>query len=97
MSLDTISTEDEQSQRSDDEEGVFEQGGGEVLAPIAAVIERDGRLDYLFNNGVRPDPLDRAEINNDGSINVADVVTLLEFLFNMGPPPPAPFPDPGCP
>lgn len=36
-----------------------------------------------------------ADANNDGTLNVADPVYLLTFLFGSGPPPPPPFPAPG--
>ena len=37
---------------------------------------------------------DASDINDDGNVNLGDIVFKLSFLFNGGPPPPAPFP--GC-
>jgi hypothetical protein len=38
---------------------------------------------------------DRADINDDGGVNIADAIYLLVYLFQHGPPPPAPFPEEG--
>jgi hypothetical protein len=38
---------------------------------------------------------DAADVNDDGFLDVSDVVTILQFLFSGSPPPPPPFPDPG--
>jgi hypothetical protein len=38
---------------------------------------------------------DACDANDDGKINLADSVFILNYLFKFGPEPPAPFPDPG--
>ena len=40
-------------------------------------------------------PLDAADVDDNGIINVADVYYLYTFLLASGPPPPAPFPAAG--
>ena len=64
----------------------------------------DGRLDisdsvatlrFLFA-GSGPLPCAQsADSNNDHTVNLADVLFVLGFLFNEGPKPPAPYPDCG--
>lgn len=56
-----------------------------------------GILEYLFAMGATPVPLESADIDADGQVNIGDPVNLLAYLFTNGPPPPAPFPNPGCP
>ncbi len=36
-----------------------------------------------------------ADVNDDGLLTMADYTYLVEHLFNDGPPPPAPYPEPG--
>ena len=38
---------------------------------------------------------DAADGNDDGAVDLSDAVTILGFLFLGGPPPPAPWPEPG--
>lgn len=45
--------------------------------------------------GYDPSCKDACDINDDGAINLADAVFLMNYLFKFGPEPPAPFPDPG--
>ena len=35
-------------------------------------------------------------MNDDGTVNLADAIYTLLFLFNSGLPPAEPFPAPGC-
>jgi hypothetical protein len=53
---------------------------------------------FLFNGGDFPPCLDAADTNDDGSINVTDIIFVLNHVHLGGPPPPAPFlasgPDP---
>ena len=39
--------------------------------------------------------MDAADANDDGSIDIADAIYLLSYLFGGGDQPPPPFPDPG--
>ena len=38
---------------------------------------------------------ERGNCNADGTFNIADAIFILDFLFNAGTPPPAPYPAPG--
>ncbi|OUU22713.1 MAG: hypothetical protein CBC13_07380 [Planctomycetia bacterium TMED53] len=38
---------------------------------------------------------DAADCNDDGNLDISDVVSVLQFLFSGSPSPPAPYPDPG--
>ena len=54
-------------------------------------------LNYTFGSGAAPIPiLEAGDVNDDASYDVGDSVYLLDFFFIGGPPPPAPFPSPGC-
>ncbi len=54
---------------------------------------------YLYLIGQVPGGIpceDAADVNDDGSINIVDVIYLLNFGFQPGnPPPPWPYPDCG--
>ncbi|MCH2373804.1 MAG: hypothetical protein MK538_06445, partial [Planctomycetes bacterium] len=52
-------------------------------------------LNFLFNSGTPPSPLEAGNINRDEMIDVSDVIYLLNFLFAGGPSIPPPFPEPG--
>ncbi len=56
---------------------------GRVLVNDAVYI-----LGYLYGGGPPPpDPIERADANNDCSVNNADVIYLLTYFFGGGPPP----------
>jgi len=38
---------------------------------------------------------DAADVNDDGQVSIVDLVALADFLWNTGPPPPAPYPNCG--
>jgi len=44
-------------------------------------------INYLFKEGLVPDPLWVGDVNDDGVTNSADVVYLIDFLFKEGTPP----------
>ena len=44
-------------------------------------------LNYLYNKGPAPDPLQICDVNCDGSIGITDVVRVINYLYNDGPPP----------
>ena len=55
----------------------------------------------LFTNanlldGENPPLAEASDINGDGSLDLADAVYLLNFLYRGGPRPPAPFPKTGA-
>ncbi len=47
---------------------------------------------YLFEAGGRPACADAADVDDNGKLDMADVVRTLSFLFAGGPPPEAPYP-----
>ncbi len=46
-------------------------------------------LNFIFQSGDAPDPLDRGDANCDNSVNVGDAVQLINHIFKSGP-------QPGC-
>lgn len=52
-------------------------------------------LSAIFE-GVPLGCLDAADANDDGSLDISDPVSLLQYLFGGGSPPPPPFPAPGA-
>jgi hypothetical protein len=44
-------------------------------------------INYLFQNGSPPDPMEAGDANSDGVVDPADVVHLINYLFRGGPPP----------
>ncbi len=53
-------------------------------------------LNMLFGLSVQSSCMSACDANGDGSFNIADPLFTLTFLFALGPPPPAPFPNCGC-
>ena len=47
---------------------------------------------FLFQGGVLPPCLEACEVNADGTLDLADPLSIGNYLFTGGPPPPAPFP-----
>lgn len=69
--------------------GDFDRNGAVDLTDAVLVAR------YLFSAGEAPSCDDAADANDDAVLDVSDPVYLLFFLFLQGPPPPAPFPNPG--
>jgi hypothetical protein len=44
-------------------------------------------VDYLFNGGPAPSPLEAGDVNCQGGVNIIDLTYLIEYLFFSGPPP----------
>jgi len=44
-------------------------------------------INYLFNNGSPPEPIEAGDVNCDGTVTISDVVYLINYLFAGGPPP----------
>jgi hypothetical protein len=44
-------------------------------------------INYLFQEGPAPDPLEAGDANSDSVVGPADVVYLINYLFKQGPPP----------
>ena len=53
-----------------------------------------GTLAALFRDGPLPCP-DASDVNDDGRVDITDVLGSLEFIFVRGAPPPPPFPAAG--
>ena len=51
-------------------------------------------LNFLFGGGARGTCDDACDSNDDGSLNVADALLTLNYLFTSGPLPPEPGPSP---
>jgi hypothetical protein len=54
---------------------------------IANISDAVWILNYIFDGGPPPDPLESAEINCDDIVNISDVVWLLNYIFLEGPAP----------
>jgi hypothetical protein len=65
---------------------------GDSVVDISDAIRLLARL---FTDPSAPIALIAADINKDDGIDISDAIYLLDFLFQGGPPIPAPFPDPG--
>lgn len=44
-------------------------------------------VDYFFNDGTPPSPLDLADVDCSSSVDISDIVLLVAFMFNGGAPP----------
>jgi hypothetical protein len=42
-------------------------------------------INFVFNNGKQPIPMDAGDTNDDGKINVGDIGYLINYIFNNGP------------
>jgi hypothetical protein len=69
-------------------EGIFQfvrgdcNGNGTVEAGDVVYL-----INYLFQNGPSPDPLEAGDANCDSLVETSDVVYLINYLFRGGPPP----------
>jgi hypothetical protein len=50
-------------------------------------------INYIFKEGLPPDPLCKGDANGDGSVNIGDAVYIINYVFKDGNPPH----DPCCP
>lgn len=53
-------------------------------------------VNFLYDDGIPPVPLDRADLNDNEIVNVTDFLKIMAFLFLGGAPPPAPIGSPGA-
>ena len=44
-------------------------------------------INYLFKNGIAPNPIQSGDVNGDSVVDVGDVVYLINYLFKNGPKP----------
>ncbi len=54
---------------------------GDAIIDIGDVVYL---VNYLYRNGVSPNPLETGDVNCDEQINVGDVVYLINYLFKSG-------------
>ncbi|MCA8962711.1 MAG: hypothetical protein KDC38_19445, partial [Planctomycetes bacterium] len=73
---------------------VFLRGDTNLSGGFPDVADAVATLGYLFLQ-LPLDCLDAADANDDGQIDLADVIYGLSYQFTDGPPPPPPFPLPG--
>ena len=67
-------------------------GNGDGIVNIADGIFL---LQSLFADGGNSNCMDAADANDDGSVDVSDVISILGYQFNGTNPPPAPYPNCG--
>lgn len=65
---------------------------GDALVDISDSVKV---LLYLFVGTQAPECLDTADADDSGDVELTDAVFILQFLFQRGPPPPSPYPEPG--
>jgi hypothetical protein len=73
---------------------------GEIAVVLCGDINGDGTpaimsdltylVDYLFRDGPAPSYMNTADLNSDGSVNIADLTYLVTYMFLNGPPPQCP-------
>jgi hypothetical protein len=70
---------------------------GDVDGNLLVNITDSVVLSSLLENGAGafPENRDAMDVNDDGLINFGDVIYLLRYILQGGPPPPPPFPSPG--
>ena len=69
-------------------------GAATMVSRVLGYI-RDMILAHLFGGGERLSCADAGDTNDDGILDIADVIYLLAHLFAGGPPPQPPFPECG--
>ena len=62
---------------------------------IIDISDPIGLLESLYGGGGLPRCIDACDANDDGTVNIADAIYTLGYLFNDGAKPPIPFGDPG--
>ena len=76
------------------EDQLFTRGDADGDGSVIAVGDAITILGGLFANGDIPCEA-AADVNGDGTLDIADPIALLSYGFGGGPPPPAPFPSCG--
>ncbi|MFH2056600.1 MAG: dockerin type I domain-containing protein, partial [bacterium] len=54
---------------------------------IANITDAVFIIDYIFNSGPAPEPLESGDANCDTITNITDAVYLIAYIFNDGPAP----------
>ncbi len=57
---------------------------GDELINILDVVYM---IDYVYKNGIVPEPLERVNANGDGAVNILDIVYLVNKIYKNGPDP----------
>jgi hypothetical protein len=57
-------------------------GDGDLNVADAVML-----INYVFNGGPIPEPMQAGDANGDGDLNVADAVYMINYVFSGGPPP----------
>ncbi len=57
-------------------------GDGSIDAGDAVAI-----VDYVFRDGLAPNPVEMGDVNHDGTCNIGDSIYLIGFIFKGGPAP----------
>jgi M6 family metalloprotease-like protein len=90
-SCDNCPEVDNTDQADTDEDGI-----GDVCDYICGDANGDEQLNigdgvfiinYVFNGGPAPDPIESGDANGDGDCNIGDAVYLIQYVFNSGPEP----------
>ncbi|HWR82728.1 MAG TPA: S8 family serine peptidase [Candidatus Deferrimicrobium sp.] len=66
---------------------VCSQRGNVDGLPGITVADITFMVDYMFNNGPAPLPLESGDYNCANGINIEDLTSMVAFLFAFGPPP----------
>jgi len=43
---------------------------------------------YFFGTGSAPDPIERADVDDSGTVNINDLLILINYILSEGSPPP---------
>ena len=74
----------------------FRRGDANLDGAVVVIADAIQILGGLFDPQVTLFCLDAADVNDDGAVDLADPISLLNFGFGgISPPPAAPFPDCG--
>ena len=69
------------------------------IPPACGDLESEGSInirdiiyliDYIYNFGPEPSPMNNADVNGDYEVNILDIVYLINFIYKYGP-------EPDCP
>ncbi len=72
----------------------FVRGDANVSGGLPNIADSIATLEYLFGPELLA-CLDAADVNDDGAVDIGDVIFSLNYQFTAGAEPPAPFPAPG--
>ena len=73
----------------------FVRGDSDQDGTFLAILDAIHLYEYLIGEGDAPACEDAADANDDGNINIVDIVRMLYFAFGDADEIPAPFPDCG--